>query len=125
MMFSLEILNGILEQRKNKYTVAKNKAHHMLTINIHGINPMNKRSTQYVVVIKELSRHDPRLVIIQTDTTTIETTVNKFPLSFTQILKSYKKIISQIEQNNKTYKMKQNFKSLKKNTYQHRVKGTT
>lgn len=86
----------------------------MLTINIHGINPMNKRSTQYVVVIKELSRHDIHLVIIQTeDTTTIKTTVNKFPLSFTQILKSYKKIISQIEHNSKSYKLKQNLKSLK------------
>lgn len=44
---------------------------------------------------RAVATYDIHLMIIQSDTTTIKTTVNKFLLSSTQILKSYKKIISQ------------------------------
>ena len=67
----------------------ENKSDHMMTINIHGINPVNKRTTGYVLVIKELMCHEIHLLIIEINTTGVKTTTNKLLLGVTQTIKSY------------------------------------
>jgi hypothetical protein len=62
----------------------------MMTINIHGINPVNKRTTGYVIIIKELTPHEIHLLIIKKNTTGVITTPNKFLLGVAQTIKSYK-----------------------------------
>ena len=58
----------------------------MMTINIHGINVVNKRTTGYVVIIKELTPHEIHLLIIKKNITGVITTPNKFLLGVAQTM---------------------------------------
>jgi hypothetical protein len=97
----------------------------MMTINIHGINPVNKRTTEYVLVIKELMRHEIHLLIIEINTTSVKTTPNKFLLGVAQTIKSYKIKLHRFKGTEKSCEMKQAKHFLKKKPYQQKVKETT
>ena len=79
----------------------ENKSDHMMTINIHGINPVNKRTTGYVLIIKELTGHEIHLLIIEKNTTGAIITTNKLLLRVAQTIKSYKNKITQDKGNRK------------------------